>query len=73
MSRPWSDFASRERRRQEAEARNNVWRALSVADKIRSLDGRLGVGQGAKRQRQMLSVQFRDGLRNLNAASTPRQ
>jgi hypothetical protein len=40
-----------EQKRREGEARNEYWRELSPADQLRVLDRRLGVGQGAKRQR----------------------
>lgn len=35
--------------------RVTAWQALSTAQKIASLDGRLGVGIGAKRQRSKLN------------------
>lgn len=44
----------RERRNALGEARNAAWRALTTPEKIASLDARLGVGVGAKRQRSKL-------------------
>lgn len=42
----------REERRVEGEARNLKWRALTVSEKLASLDRRLGKGVGAKKQRE---------------------
>lgn len=45
----------REERRREAQERNEAWRKLSAAEKLRALDRRLGAGVGAKRQRKALN------------------
>lgn len=42
---------------EEGEKRNEAWRRLTAAEKLASLDARLGKGQGAKRQRALLEVQ----------------
>lgn len=39
----------------EGAARNDAWRSLTPAQQIASLDGRLGKGRGAKRQRAKLA------------------
>lgn len=44
----------RDIRRREGEERNEVWRKLTSAEKLRALDERLGTGVGAKRQRAVL-------------------
>ena len=41
---------------QEGAERNAVWQALSSAQKIASLDARLGRGVGASRQRKILEA-----------------
>lgn len=46
----------RETRIKEAAERNEHWRSLSTAEKIASLDRRLGKGKGAKRQRAILGA-----------------
>lgn len=43
-----------EERRKEGAARNEKWAKLSKADKLSILDHRLGIGQGASRQRKKL-------------------
>lgn len=40
----------------QATERQAYWSALSAAEKIASLDARLGKGQGAKRQRARIIV-----------------
>lgn len=47
--------STREQRRAEGEARNTAWRGLTAAQQLASLDGRLGVGVGAARQRRKLA------------------
>ncbi len=47
--------AVREQKREEATARVQVWRAFSINEQIASLDGRLGVGVGAVKQRGRLN------------------
>lgn len=42
----------------EGKERNDAWRALSTQDKIASLDQRLGVGVGAKRQRAKFAAEL---------------
>lgn len=42
-------------RLREGEQRNKAWRKLTPAQKIASLDRRLGVGVGARRQRKLLT------------------
>lgn len=46
--------SAREERRNEDTKRVAAWRELSPAEQLRSLDGRLGKGIGAKRQRAKL-------------------
>lgn len=46
---------SRETKRQEGIERNAAWAKLTNAQKLVCLDNRLGVGQGAKRQREKLA------------------
>ena len=46
----------REERKIEGAKRNEAWQALSTTEKIKVLDTRLGVEQGAKRQRAKLAV-----------------
>ena len=50
-----SNKNSLELRRKEAIERKAAWDNLSTAEKIASLDARLGVGIGAKKQRKRLS------------------
>lgn len=45
----------RQERIKEADERNQAWRALSPEKQLQSLDERLGVGIGAKRQRTKLN------------------
>ena len=45
----------KEVKRTEGAERNEYWRSLTPAQKIASLDARLGKGVGAKRQREKLS------------------
>ncbi len=47
--------AVRDQKREEAVARVNGWRALSVVAQIASLNGRLGTGIGAIKQRERLN------------------
>ena len=44
----------RRERAEEGTIRNAAWAALSVAEKLASLDSRLGKGIGARRQRRLL-------------------
>jgi hypothetical protein len=46
----------KEIRRKESDERNEYWRSLSKDEKVKSLDSRLGVGVGAKKQRTKLSA-----------------
>ncbi len=46
--------APREQRQKEGDERNAKWRALTPAEKLASLDARLGPGKGARRQRCLL-------------------
>ena len=48
--------ADRDRRRIEGHERNLAWQKLTPAQRIASLDARLGVGQGAKKQRAKLAL-----------------
>jgi hypothetical protein len=41
---------------EEGRLRNEAWNLLKTAGKIASLDGRLGKGEGAKRQRAKLEA-----------------
>jgi hypothetical protein len=43
-------------RRIAGDARNTAWRALTVAEKVASLNTRLGAGVGATRQRRALGT-----------------
>lgn len=45
----------KELKRVEGQERNEEWAKLSKAEKLASLDRRLGKGVGAKRQREKLS------------------
>jgi hypothetical protein len=47
--------AYREKRQDEAKGRQEAWDGLTREQKIESLDKRLGVGVGAKKQRERLS------------------
>ena len=42
-------------KREEGAVRNAQWAMLSVVEKLRALDSRLGKGVGAKRQRRKLA------------------
>lgn len=56
MKRPNPTPAStREQRRIEGEERNAYWRGLTRAAQRADLDRRLGIGVGAKRQREKLA------------------
>ena len=44
----------KETRRVEAQVRNEDWAKLSTSEKLAELDRRLGVGQGATKQREKL-------------------
>ena len=44
----------RSERREEAKERQAFWSGLSVSERVKALDLRLGVGVGAKRQRKKL-------------------
>ena len=46
---------TREARRVEGDKRNAEWAALTPAEKLASLDRRLGKGVGARRQREKLA------------------
>lgn len=54
MSKPRSGKADKQRRQEEGEERNAEWRTLTPAQKLSSLDKRLGIDVGAKRQRNKL-------------------
>ena len=47
--------ADRDRRREEAEARNAIWAALTPQQQLTELDKRFGVGKGATKQRAKLA------------------
>ena len=47
-----------ETKRKDGAARNEEWSKLSPQDKLASLDSRLGVGVGAKRQRTKLQTEI---------------
>lgn len=47
--------ADRERRRNEAEARNAIWAALTPQQQLAELDKRFGAGKGATKQRKKLA------------------
>jgi hypothetical protein len=53
-------------KRKDAEERKYAWECLSIKEKIASLDGRLGKGKGAKKQRARL-------LNQLNGNNVPVQ
>lgn len=46
-------------RQKEAQERQEAWESLSVAQRIQSLDERLGVGEGAEKQRRKLEKALR--------------
>ena len=49
----------REKRNKEAVERNTRWDAMTPSQKLAELDTRLGIGVGAKKQReQLLLTQF---------------
>ena len=48
--------SAKDARRTAGDARNAAWRALTVSEKVQSLDTRLGVGVGAQRQRRALGA-----------------
>ena len=56
QTRSLNRHARREQARIDDAARVAAWRALSTAQKLASLDGRLGVGIGAKRQRAKMET-----------------
>lgn len=45
---------SRQTRVDEGVERNTYWQSLSLNEKLKSLDNRLGVGVGARKQREKL-------------------
>jgi hypothetical protein len=47
--------SARQERRESGEQRNAAWRELSSTDQLHALDGRLGKGVGAQRQRKKLT------------------
>jgi hypothetical protein len=47
---------TKDTKRKEAEQRNMLWSSLSPQTKLEELDRRLGVGVGAKKQRQKLAI-----------------
>lgn len=47
---------SKNQKREQAPLLVAAWRALTPAEQVASLNARLGVGQGAKRQRAKLSA-----------------
>lgn len=48
-------LTDKQRKREEAEARNSAWRALSPKEQLASLDRRLGKGVGAVKQRARIA------------------
>ena len=62
------------RRRKQAEARNEKWADTSLKDQLASLDERFGEGIGAKRQRariqEKIKAQTRKEEKTKNAKST---
>lgn len=54
-TRTYAREADKARRKEEGTARNAEWASLTTAQKIASLDARLGKGIGAKRQRKLLA------------------
>ena len=59
-----SNFPSRvEKRRSGAVHRNEEWASLSHEQKLTALDQRLGVGQGAAKQRARIAAQMEKPVR----------
>ena len=54
-------YARKEQARIDDANRVSAWRALSPAQQLASLDGRLGVGIGATRQRAKLAKVLANG------------
>ena len=46
---------------QEAERRNEAWRALTPEEQLASLDARLGAGVGARKQRERIAKTIKKG------------
>ncbi len=56
MSKPRAGEAEKQRRKEEGDKRNAAWVALTPAQQLKDLNDRLGVGVGAKRQREKLNA-----------------
>jgi hypothetical protein len=54
-------YARREQAQIDDAARVTAWRALSPSQQLASLDGRLGIGIGATRQRAKLAKAISNG------------
>lgn len=52
--------SAREQRRKEAEARQAIYDALTLKQRIEQLDQRYGPGKGAKRERTRIKWQMRN-------------
>ena len=50
--------SNKEKRRREAEIRNEYWAKLTPSEKLRQLDNRLGTDVGATRQRKKIKDQM---------------
>lgn len=48
-------LAKKQRKREEAEVRNEAWRQLSPQEQLAELDKRFGKGKGATKQRKRLA------------------
>ena len=55
-TRTYARESDKARRTEEGVARNKAWASLTAAQKLASLDARLGKGIGAKRQRAKLGA-----------------
>ena len=53
--------AAKDQRREEACVRNLAWEKLSSTEKLKSLDARLGTGEGAMRQRVRILAEIDNG------------
>ncbi len=58
-------------KRKNAEERKAAWDGLSIKDKIASLDGRLGKGKGAVKQRARLQKELHGGIQKQELAPVP--
>lgn len=47
-------------KREEAEERQEAWAGLTPKQQIQALNGRLGKGQGAKKQRARIAAKMKD-------------